>query len=65
MIFKLAFLTRAREIVRVLRGLPPDEAVRERTQAINEQLARVRPSICVFLYFCENVTHLGLWNDFF
>ena len=42
MIFKLAFVTRAREIVRVLRGLPPDEAVRERTQAIDEQLARVR-----------------------
>lgn len=42
MIFKFAFVTRVREIVRVLRGLPPDDAVRERTLAINEQLARLR-----------------------
>nr|XP_024359324.1 uncharacterized protein LOC112274245 isoform X1 [Physcomitrium patens]PNR31989.1 hypothetical protein PHYPA_026113 [Physcomitrium patens] len=42
MIFKFAFATRVREIVRVLRGLPPDQAVRDRTVAINEQLARLR-----------------------
>lgn len=42
MIFKFAFATRVREIVRVLRGLPPDDAVRQRTLAINEQLARLR-----------------------
>ncbi|KAG0582480.1 hypothetical protein KC19_3G063500 [Ceratodon purpureus] len=42
MIFKLGFVTRVREIVRVLRGLPPDDAVRQRTLAINEQLARLR-----------------------
>lgn len=46
MIFKFAFATRVREIVRVLRGLPPDDAVRQRTLAINEQLARVRPVPC-------------------
>lgn len=53
MIFKFAFATRVREIVRVLRGLPPDDAVRERTLAINEQLARVRPVPCE--HYCINV----------
>ncbi|KAG0590587.1 hypothetical protein M758_1G101000 [Ceratodon purpureus] len=40
MIFR--FATRVREIVRVLRGLPPDEAIRQRTMAINAQLAKLR-----------------------
>lgn len=39
MIFK--FVTRVREITRVLRGLSPDEVVRQRTIAINEQIVRV------------------------
>ena len=36
-----AITTRVREIVRVLRGLPLDDSVRQRTSAINAQLAKV------------------------
>lgn len=42
MIFTIT--TRVREIVRVLRGLPIDDGVRQRTLAINAQLAKLRES---------------------
>lgn len=55
MIFK--FVTRVREITRVLRGLSPDEVVRQRTIAINEQIVRVSSPLSLLegLRACQSI----------